>query len=93
MSLPHCITFAYFSVGLPLLAAWALIKFRGNAWYRAGLSLLSGCLKDGEGCTCALVARGTGEGLVEEDPKLHGGMDLGFYLLQMPDANGRGNLF
>ena len=67
LSLPHCIIFAYFSVGLPLLAARALIKLRGNAWHRAGPSLLNGCLKDGEGCTYALVAKDTGDGLVEED--------------------------
>lgn len=41
-------------------------------------------------CACS---QDTVEGLVEEDPKVHRDMNLSFYQLQMPDANGRRNLF
>ena len=41
-------------------------------WLRARLSLLSACVKEGEGCTCTLVARDTGKALVEEDLKFTG---------------------
>ena len=65
---------------------------QGNIWHKVALRLLSECMNDGEGHPSAPVAKDPERGACWGKPYPTGQHSV-FYRLQMPNANGGGNLF